>query len=356
MSYRETAQEKLKVLQKKTGVCILAIESSCDETAAAVVKDQRAVLSNAVYSQIPLHQPYGGVVPEIASRAHIEKLDLVVSQALQDAGLGVDEIDAIAVTAGPGLVGALLTGVSYAKALAFGLQKPLLAVHHIKGHICANYLCHADLKPPFLCLVASGGHSHLLRVEENGVSLVGCTQDDAAGEAFDKAARVLGLPYPGGPQLDKAAQKGDASRFKLPHVKADKQYDFSFSGIKTAFINLVHSINQRGEELPVEDLAASFREAVVKQLCDKTFQAMKDFHWDTLVLAGGVAANSLLRQRLSEGCQALQAQFYMPGLEYCGDNAAMIASAAFDELKHFSLADMSLNANPSMPFLNRNEA
>ena len=277
MSYIDVCREKAAQLKTKEKVNILAIESSCDETAAAVIQNGRVILSNEVFSQIPLHALYGGVVPEIASRAHVDAVDRMVDHALKEAGLTFDEIDAIGVTCGPGLVGALLTGVSCAKGLAYALEKPLIPVNHIEGHICANYLTHAELTPPFLCLVASGGHSHILMVEDYGVyRLLGCTQDDAAGEAFDKAARVLHLPYPGGPLLDKLAQKGNPHALKLPMAHAPGPYDLSFSGLKTAFINAVHKLDQRGETMPPEDLAASFQQAVVDALLSKTMQAALD--------------------------------------------------------------------------------
>jgi len=349
MSYIQRAIAKAQALAHAEGVNILAIESSCDETAVAVVRDGTQLLSDAVYSQIDLHTLYGGVVPEIASRAHVEKIDLVVRAALREAALSLQEIDAIAVTCGPGLVGALLIGVSYAKGLAFALDKPLIAVNHIEGHICANYLSVPDLRPPFLCLVVSGGHSHLLRVQEDdSYVLVGCTQDDAAGEAFDKAARVLSLAYPGGPRLDALAQTGDATRFNLPKPHTQGRYDYSFSGLKTAFVNLTHQMSQRGETLPLADLAASFRQAVVEQLCDKAMLAMQDTGERVLALAGGVSANRLLRQHMAQACAAHDYTLYMPELRFCGDNAAMIGAAAFKRLKHGQIADLSLNANPSL--------
>lgn len=327
---------------------ILAIESSCDETAAAVIRDGRSILSNVVFSQIALHLPYGGVVPEIASRSHIEKIDLVVEEAMKQADLRYADLDAVAVTQGPGLVGALLVGVSYAKGLAYALGKPLIAVNHIAGHISANYLAYPGLKPPFLCLVVSGGHSHLFEVRDSGMTLVGCTQDDAAGEAFDKAARVLGLPYPGGPNLDMLAKTGNPSAYRLTQPKISGQYDFSFSGLKTAFINLVHGMEQRGEPYQKEDLAAVFQETVVTHLCDKTVKACRDFNWTTLVLAGGVSANSRLRERLKVLCEENNIAFYVPPLFLTGDNAAMIGAAAHTQLTRGERAPLSLNANPGL--------
>ena len=294
MSYTDICREKAEQLKTKARVRILAIESSCDETAAAVIENGRSILSNAVFSQIPLHAIYGGVVPEIASRAHVDAVDRMVDHALREAGLTVDDIDAIGVTYGPGLVGALLTGVSCAKGLAFALDKPLIPVNHIEGHICANYLTHPDLEPPFICLVASGGHSHLVNVSEYGkYELLGHTVDDAAGEAFDKVARVLDIPYPGGPLLDKLAEEGDEDRYTFPKMHTVNRYDFSFSGLKTAVINQAHSIRQAGGEIVARDWAASFRKAVVDALLDKTLLAARDTGAKKLALAGGVAANRL---------------------------------------------------------------
>lgn len=349
MSYHQRMQEKVAILRARSNLRILALETSCDETAAAVVEDGRRVLSNVVYSQIDLHTLYGGVVPEIASRAHVEKVGPVAQLALSEAGLDMEALDAVAVTAGPGLVGALLVGVSYAKGLAFALDKPLIAVNHIEGHICANYLTWPELEPPFLCLVVSGGHSHLMRVEVDGrYRLIGCTQDDAAGEAFDKAARVLGLAYPGGPRLDALAEEGDAARFALPTPHTQGRYDYSFSGLKTAFINLTHQMKQKGEELPSADLAASFRHAVVDQLVDRAMLAAAELGETRLALAGGVAANRLLRRQLQAACDQRGMALFLPDLKYCGDNAAMIGAAAFLRLKHGHVADMALNANPAL--------
>lgn len=349
MNYDETCRAQAAALKNKKQVNILAIESSCDETAAAVVRSGREILSNAVFSQIPLHAIYGGVVPEIASRAHVDAVDRMVDTALRDAGMTFADIDAIGVTYGPGLVGALLTGVSCAKALAFSLQKPLIPVNHIEGHICANYLTHAELTPPFICLVASGGHSHILMVEDYGVyKLLGCTQDDAAGEAFDKAARVLHLPYPGGPLLDKLAKAGDPHAVKLPKAHTPGAYDFSFSGLKTAFINAVHNLEQRGETAKPEDLAASFQQAVVDALLSKTMLAAQDHHVKRLALAGGVSANSGLRAAFTQACEKAGIALYMPELKLCGDNAAMIGSAAYYRLLRGEAGSLSLNAKPAL--------
>lgn len=329
-------------------VRILGIESSCDETAAAVVENGRVVLSDAVFSQIALHAPYGGVVPEIASRSHIEKIDAVVTHAMEQAGLALTDLDAVAVTHGPGLVGALLVGVSYAKGLAYSLGRPLIAVNHIAGHISSNYLAYPELEPPFLCLVASGGHSHLVEVKEGGYRLIGGTQDDAAGEAFDKAARVLGLPYPGGPNLDRLADGGDPNAYMLPMPHPAGRYDYSFSGLKTAFINLVHGLRQRGDPYREADLAAVFRDTVVRHLCDAAIRACLDYGFRTLALAGGVSANSLLRRRLAERCADEGIACYLPPLHLSGDNAAMVASAAYFQLKKGDVAGLDLNADPSL--------
>ncbi len=349
MSYMDICRAKAEQLKTKEKVNILAIESSCDETAAAVIENGRAIRSSAVFSQIPLHAVYGGVVPEIASRAHVDAVDRMVDHALSEAGMTFDDIDAIGVTYGPGLVGALLTGVSCAKALAFALDKPLIPVNHIEGHICANYLTHPDLTPPFICLVASGGHSHILMVEDYGVyRLLGCTQDDAAGEAFDKAARVLHLPYPGGPLLDKLARTGDPDALKLPKAHTPGVYDFSFSGLKTAFINATHNMEQKGVTMKPEDLAASFQHAVVDALLSKTMQAALDHHVRSLALAGGVSANSGLRAAFEAACGKAGITLYMPRLDLCGDNAAMIGSAAYYRLLRGGIAGMNLNARPAL--------
>ena len=349
MRYIEESRRQAEALKEKEHVRILAIESSCDETAAAVVEDGRRILSNAVFTQIDLHALYGGVVPEIASRAHVEKVDLMVDQALSDAGLALRDVDAVAVTYGPGLVGALLIGVSCAKALAFAARKPLIPVNHIEGHICANFLTHADLTPPFACLVVSGGHSHLFSVEDYGqYRIIGQTQDDAAGEAFDKAARVLNIPYPGGPLLDRLAETGNPHALKLPRPKTEGRYDYSFSGLKTAFINAVHNARQKGETLREADLAASFRQAVVSFLVDKAMLAAEDQHLTRMSLAGGVSANQLLRREMEAACGKRGIALYMPRLSLCGDNAAMIGSAAYYRLMRGEIADLTLNARPSL--------
>ena len=349
MSYYESCLSQAEALQSKEHVRILAIESSCDETAAAVVEDGRKILSNAVFTQIDLHALYGGVVPEIASRAHVEKVDRMVDEALKGAGMTLSDVDALAVTYGPGLVGALLIGVSCAKALAFASGKPLIPVNHIEGHICANFLTHPDLEPPFSCLVVSGGHSHLFAVDDYGVfRVLGQTQDDAAGEAFDKAARVLNIPYPGGPLLDKLAEQGDPSALKLPRPKTEGRYDYSFSGLKTAFINAVHNARQKGETLNDADLAASFRQAVVSFLVDKAMLAAREMNLTKMALAGGVSANSLLRREMEAACEKNGIRLYLPRLSLCGDNAAMIGSAAYYHLLRGEIADLTLNAKPAL--------
>ncbi len=334
-------------------VRILAIETSCDETAAAVVEDGRRILSDAVFSQILLHIPYGGVVPEIASRSHIEKIDATVRTALSDAKMDLGDIDAVAVTKGPGLVGALLVGVSYAKGLAYSLNKPLIAVNHIQGHISANYLVFPELKPPFLCLVVSGGHSLLVETLDDGYRLLGGTLDDAAGEAFDKAARVLGLPYPGGPNLDRLAEEGDPHAYLLPQPNPAGEYNYSFSGLKTAFINLLHGLQQRGESFSRADLAACFRTAVVSHLTAKAIKACRERGWKTIALAGGVSANSLLRRQMQRSCDESGISLLMPTLELCGDNAAMIGAAAFVQYQRSDFSGLDLNAEPSLPLLLR---
>ncbi len=326
---------------------ILALETSCDETAAAVVEDGRRILSNAVFSQIDVHALYGGVVPEIASRAHVEACDRMIDRALAEAGMTLSQIDALAVTCGPGLVGALLIGVNCMKGLSFAAGKPLIPVNHIEGHVSANFLTHPELVPPFVCLVVSGGHSHLVTVNDYGnYTLLGRTADDAAGEAFDKAARVLGLPYPGGPRLSELAEGGDPQYLRLPRPRAEGTYDFSFSGLKTAFINAVHTMEQKGQPLPKRDLAASYQQAIVDCLCDKTMLAVRDSGLTTLCLAGGVSANRRLREQMAMLSQAQGVTLCMPAPALCTDNAAMIASAAY--YRRDQAAALDLNASPNL--------
>lgn len=329
---------------------ILAIESSCDETAAAVVENGTNVLSNIINTQIELHKVYGGVVPEIASRKHIENISAVVDKALEESGFTLDEMDAIAVTYGPGLVGALLVGVSTAKGLAFAANKPLIPVHHIKGHICANYIENPDFKPPFLCLVASGGHSHLVLAEDyNSYRVLARTRDDAAGEAFDKVSRVLGLGYPGGPAIQKAAENGDPNAIHFPRVNmGDSGFDFSFSGVKTAVLNYLHNAEQKGEEINSADVAASFQEAVVDVLSEHLIACAKECGVEQIALAGGVAANKPLRERISKRAKEEGFIFQYPQFSFCTDNAAMIGCAAYYTYQSGEVADMDLNAVPNL--------
>ena len=328
---------------------ILAIESSCDETAAAVIRDGREIISSVVATQIEEHKLYGGVVPEIASRRHCESIVGVVGEALEKAGMSAEEIDAVAVTFAPGLIGALLVGVNFAKGLAFSLDKPLIPVHHIRGHIAANYLAYPDLEPPYICLVASGGHSHIVRVKSyTEFETVGRTVDDAAGEAFDKAARVMGFPYPGGVHIDNAAKRGDRSKYTLPRPKTANPYDFSFSGLKTAVINLVHNTAQKGGEIDCDSLAASFQYTVSDILTSKFIAAAEEYGYKKIALAGGVAANSGLRSMLTERAEQGGMTLYVPPLSLCGDNAAMIGCQAYYEFLAGVRAGTALNAAATM--------
>ncbi len=344
--YYDIAKEKAENLIQSGHACVLGIESSCDETSAAVVKDGRQVLSNVISTQIPVHKKYGGVVPEIASRSHTTALVPVVEEAMEKANVTFDDIDAIAVTQGPGLIGALLTGVNYAKALAFALKKPLVGVHHIQGHISSNYIEFPLLEPPFVALAVSGGHSHILRVASFcDFTLMGATRDDAAGEAFDKVARVLGLGYPGGVKIDALAKDGDINAFKFStHLEKEDNYDFSFSGMKTAVVNLAHNYEQKGLELPKADIAASFQAGIVRMLVSKAVKAAQDINYDKIVLAGGVAANSRLREEIARMCRQAQIELYYPSPILCTDNGAMIASAGFYTLMHGKISDIDLNA------------
>ena len=329
---------------------ILAIETSCDETAAAVVEDGRRVLSSVVYSQIEEHRTYGGVVPEIASRRHTEQIIDVTRRALEQAQMTGPELDAVAVTAAPGLIGALLVGVNFAKGLALAWDKPLVPVHHIRGHIAANYLASPDLTPPFLCLVVSGGHTHIIRVVDyTRFEIIGRTRDDAAGEAFDKAARAMGFPYPGGAMLDKAGKEGDPHKYPLPTPRVDGSiYDFSFSGLKTAALNLIHNAQQRGEELDIPSLAASFGHKVSDILCQRLMAAAQAGGDRVIALAGGVAANSVLRGQLTQLCKKNGYELHIPPISLCGDNAAIIGSQAYYELQAGHVATLSLNGVAAM--------
>ena len=329
---------------------ILAIESSCDETAAAVVEDGRKVLSSVVASQVEEHKLYGGVVPEIASRRHAEAIVPVVSQALEQAKVSLSEIDAIAVTYAPGLIGALLVGVNFAKGLSLSTGIPLVPTHHLRSHIASNYISNTELKPPFLCLIVSGGHSHIVMVEDyTKMKIIGRTRDDAAGEAFDKAARTMGMPYPGGIALDKVAEVGDPHAFTLPRpVVHDAPYDFSFSGLKTAVINLIHNSSQKGIELNKADVCASFRYAVVDCLSTNFLRAAEDLGVKRLVIAGGVSANSLLRSTLESECKKRGYEFFMPDKSLCGDNAAMVGSQGYYEYISGNIAKADLNAYATM--------
>ena len=329
---------------------VLGFESSCDETAAAVVEDGRIVRSNVIATSVAEQALYGGVVPEIASRRHAESISMVADKALADAGMTMQDIDAVAVTFAPGLIGAVLVGVNFAKGLAYSAGKPLVPVHHLRGHIAANYLTHPDLEPPFLCLVASGGHSHIVEVQDwCRYRVLGRTVDDAAGEAFDKVARTLGLPYPGGPSVSQAARDGDPHAYTLPVPHVEGKYNVSFSGLKTAVINEVHNAEQRGEAVSVADMAASFQERIAQILAKKLLSAAADTGAKTVCLAGGVAANGRLRQLVNDGAQKLGAKVLLPALKYCGDNAAMIAAQGYYEYRDGNLADLSLNGLPTLP-------
>lgn len=349
--YFDEAKKKFEKLKNKKDILILSIESSCDETSIAIVKNGREILSNVVASQIEIHKLYGGVVPEIASRNHILAISNVYKQALEEANITEKDIDAIAVTYGAGLVGALMVGVNFAKTLAFSLELPLIAVNHIKGHIAANYITDKNLEPPFICLMVSGGHTALLNIlDYNNHKLVGTTVDDAVGEAFDKVARVLGLCYPGGPEIDKLAKEGQNNIKFINKIMADS-LNFSFSGIKTAVINFVHNLKQKNpnQDLPINDICASFQSFVVQELSNKAIKACKTNNIKKLVIAGGVSANSLLRENLQKECKANQIELCFPSLKYCTDNAAMIGSAAYFMIRDgLGLADLSLTATPTI--------
>ena len=337
-------------MEDKKDLLILAIESSCDETAAAVVKNGREVLSNVISSQIALHTLYGGVVPEIASRKHIEKINQVIEAALAEADVTLDDIDAIGVTYGPGLVGALLVGVAEAKAIAYAAKKPLIGVHHIEGHIAANFIEHKELEPPFLCLVVSGGHTHLVCVKDYGeFEILGRTRDDAAGEAFDKVARAIGLGYPGGPKIDKVSKEGnpDAIVFPRAHM-GDTPYDFSFSGVKSAVLNYLNGCKMKGETWNQADVAASFQKAVTDVLVENSMHAIQEYGLRKFAIAGGVASNSALRSAMKEACEKNHVDFYYPSPIFCTDNAAMIGVAAYYEYLKGTRHGWDLNAVPNL--------
>lgn len=336
--------------KNENDILILAIESSCDETAASVVRNGREVLSNVISSQIALHTQFGGVVPEIASRKHIEKINQVVTQALEDAHVTLEEITAIGVTYGPGLVGALLVGVAEAKAIAFAAKKPLVGVHHIEGHVSANYIENLDLEPPFVCLIVSGGHTHLVIVKDYGeFEIIGRTRDDAAGEAFDKVARAVGLGYPGGPKIDKAAREGNPHAIEFPRAKVEgSPYDFSFSGLKSAVLNYINKAHMTGTEIPVADLVASFQNAAVEVLVSRAVLAAKEYGYDKLAIAGGVASNYALREAMQKACENAGIRFYYPSPIFCTDNAAMIGAAAYYEYQKGVRHGWDLNAVPNL--------
>ncbi len=334
----------------KEDVYILAIESSCDETAAYVVKNGRTILSNIISSQIQLHTIYGGVVPEIASRKHIEKINQVIEAALDEAKMELEQMTAIAVTYGPGLVGALLVGVAEAKAIAYGAKKPLIGVHHIEGHVSANFIEHPDLEPPFVCLIVSGGHTHLVIVKDYGeFEIIGRTRDDAAGEAFDKVARAVGLGYPGGPKIDKAAKEGNPHAIEFPRGKVDgAPYDFSFSGLKSCVLNYINHAKMLGEEICVPDLVASFQNSVVDSLVSRAVSAAKEFGYLKLAIAGGVASNTALRAGMEAACRKEGLSFYYPSPVFCTDNAAMIGVAGYYEWLKGNVSGWDLNAVPNL--------
>ena len=344
-------------MKEKKDILILAIESSCDETAAAVVRNGREVLSNVIFSQIALHTLYGGVVPEIASRKHIEKINYVIQEALDRANVGLKDLDAVGVTYGPGLVGALLVGVAEAKAISYAANLPLVGVHHIEGHISANYIENKDLEPPFICLVVSGGHTHLVVVRDYGkYEVIGRTRDDAAGEAFDKVARAIGLGYPGGPKIDKLSKEGNPDAIHFPRAKVeDAPYDFSFSGVKSAVLNHINGCRMKGETLREADIAASFQKAVCDVLVSHALQAVKDYGIPKLALAGGVASNSALRQAMKDACERERIPLCYPSPALCTDNAAMIGAAAYYEYMAGTRCGWDLNAVPNLKLGERYE-
>lgn len=348
--YENAMQEKINLLRDKKCVRILALESSCDETAVAIVENGRKILADVVYSQVDLHARFGGVVPEVASRKHMEVIDALIDETFAKAGLALGAVDAVAVTCGPGLVGALLVAVSCAKALAFAWQVPLLGVNHIEGHICANYLAHENLEPPFVALVVSGGHTHILHVVSRGkYILLGQTVDDAAGEAFDKVARVLGLSYPGGPHVETAAKAGNPKAFDFPRAKMkDNPLNFSFSGLKTCVVNVVHNMKQAEKDIPTNDIAASFQTAVIDVLVQNTLSAAQQVGAKTVVLGGGVACNMALKEAMLQEGKRSGITVLVPPISLCGDNAAMIGCAAYDHFLQGEFSDLTLNAIPDM--------
>ena len=350
MKYFENAKIKFEELKDKASVKVLAFESSCDETSVAVIENGRKILSNIVSSQIPIHTRFGGVVPEVASRNHITAISNVTSQALKEANLTMDDIDMIAVTYGAGLVGALLVGVNFAKSLAYSYNLPLVAVSHIEGHICANYLTHQELTPSYICLLTSGGHTAIINISNYCErQIIGSTVDDAVGECFDKVARVLDLGYPGGPKIDKLAKEGEANINFVRHNTLANSYNFSFSGIKTAVINYVHNLTQKGEEINKADIACSFQEEVTDELCKKAIRACLEFGQDKLVLAGGVSANSRLKDKMEKLCKQNNIKLYFPELSLCTDNAAMIGSAGYFMMKKgLGLSDLDLTASSTV--------
>ena len=342
----------VNVIENQNDTIILAIESSCDETAVAVIKNGHEMLSNVVSTQIEIHRRYGGVVPEIASRKHLELINAVVQEALDQAHMTLDDMTHIAVTYGPGLVGALLVGVATAKALAFASGKPLIGVHHIEGHICANFLVKQDFQFPLVCLVVSGGHTNIIKITDHGqYLLLGQTKDDAAGEAYDKIARAIGLPYPGGPHIEQLAREGNADAVELPRAwMGENSYDFSFSGLKSAVLNYLNKAKMKGEEINAADVAASFQQAALDVLVEKTVRAAVEHGVDTILLAGGVAANGTLREQLQKVAEEHQIQVHYPPVSFCTDNAAMIGAAAHYKAVKGEYADLTLNAVPNLSF------
>lgn len=330
---------------------IMAIESSCDETACAIIKDGHEICANVVSTQIKIHEKFGGVVPEVASRKHLEYIDIVIEEALEESGYTFEDLDAIAVTMGPGLIGALLVGLSTAKGLSYAINKPLIGVHHIEGHIYANFLAHQDITLPCICLVVSGGHTNIVKISEHGsYEILGQTVDDAAGEAYDKVARAIGLGYPGGPKIDKLAKEGDSKAIAFPRAKLDQPLNFSFSGLKSAVLNYLNQAEMKQETVNRADVAASFQESVVDVLCDHTMQAMEETGITTLLLAGGVSANSRLREKISECCEQNGYKLYYPPLSLCTDNAAMIGAAAAYKFARNEFSGYDLNAVAQLPF------